>query len=733
MRASDFLDSFDWPAGTLNLSGSNLKELLVLIRITSFGRVVLVNALSFVIFGLCAASALAQTPQPTPAPGPPISPSQQDATRPPGTEQRQPIPEQARPTTADPTAPPGTQRPAPEAAPGTTVAPQTTIAPQTQTPATTDTIPATSDTLPTQTPTPALPTDLDSTDLTIGQDIREPVYPSTQPRPIPALPNLTRLGVTSDSTLALTLNDAIRRALENNNDIEVARNDVRFAETTLRALQGVYDPVFTFNPQINNLIQSQQSTLGGSNDSGTVTTTDITSNNSLNKFFSRGGGSYNFFFNNNRRTTNSRFNQLNPVYSASLGVTFTQPLLRDRSIDNNRRQIRIQRKRLEQSDADFRRRTIDVITQVQRAYWDLVFTLRDQQNQLANLNLTRENLRRVEAQIAAGAVAPLERAEVLAELSRRESDVLLTTQSISIAENNLKQLILRDPQAPEWAAQLTPTDQPTFDSTPVNLNDALAEARSNRPELRRLNLQRDINSIDLQYFKNQTRPRIDLEATLATTGLSGSPVGTVGEAPLISGPPEASTSGFLLDQINQLRALQGLPPATVPNITTDTGVPTNLVGGYGRTLRNLFGLDTRNIVVGVNIQLPLRNRTAEANLAGANIQRTQLEASTRLQEQIVEVEVRNAAQAVETARRRVITARTARENAELQLQGEQRLYQVGRSTTFLLFQRENALTNARNAELRAETDYNKALADLQRATSTTLRANNVIVETPTVP
>ncbi|HYO90582.1 MAG TPA: TolC family protein, partial [Pyrinomonadaceae bacterium] len=132
-------------------------------------------------------------------------------------------------------------------------------------------------------------------------------------------------------------------------------------------------------------------------------------------------------------------------------------------------------------------------------------------------------------------------------------------------------------------------------------------------------------------------------------------------------------------------------------------------------------------------QLPLRNRTAQANLAGANIQRTQLEASTRLQEQVVEVEVRNAAQAVETARRRVITARAARENAELQLQGEQRLYQVGRSTTFLLFQRENALTNARNAELRAETDYNKALADLQRATSTTLRANNVIVETPTVP
>ncbi len=81
----------------------------------------------------------------------------------------------------------------------------------------------------------------------------------------------------------------------------------------------------------------------------------------------------------------------------------------------------------------------------------------------------------------------------------------------------------------------------------------------------------------------------------------------------------------------------------------------------------------------------------------------------------------------------MLSAREARTNAELQLEGEQRLYQVGRSTTFLLFQRENALANARASELRAETDYNKALADLQRATSTTLRANNVVVDTPSGP
>jgi HAE1 family hydrophobic/amphiphilic exporter-1 len=158
-----------------------------------------------------------------------------------------------------------------------------------------------------------------------------------------------------------------------------------------------------------------------------------------------------------------------------------------------------------------------------------------------------------------------------------------------------------------------------------------------------------------------------------------------------------------------------------------------LVGGYGQTLRNLFSGDTRNITVGAAISFPWKNKTAEANLAGARIQREQLQASTRSQEQIIEVDVRNSAQAVESARQRVLSAREARTNAEMQLEGEQRLYQVGRSTTFLLFQRENALANARASELRAETDYNKALADLQRATSTTLRANNVVVDTPVRP
>jgi len=272
----------------------------------------------------------------------------------------------------------------------------------------------------------------------------------------------------------------------------------------------------------------------------------------------------------------------------------------------------------------------------------------------------------------------------------------------------------------------------------VNLDEALKAARDNRPELRRLRLQNDINDVDISFFKNQTKPQIDLVGTIALTGLAGNSLATVvppgTTAPLIVGDPLTDPSAFLLAEIQRTQRALGIDEAMPPLAVVQSNIVNpSLVGGYGQTLQNLFGGKTRNVTVGVAIQFPWKNKTAEANLAGARIQKEQLQASTRSQEQIIEVDVRNSAQAVESARQRVLSAREARINAEAQLEGEQRLYQVGRSTTFLLFQRENSLANARASELRSETDYNKALADLQRATSTTLRANNVTVETPVVP
>lgn len=538
-------------------------------------------------------------------------------------------------------------------------------------------------------------------------------------------PDLSRVGVQTGSSVPITLEDAIRRALQNNNLIELTRDDVRFQETQVRSLIGLYDPVFTFAP-----------TTTRNSTTGSVATQDLNVNSSLSQFLGS-GGSYTAFFNNAR--TENRFNQAqvsngsgaaiasSAVYSSNLGVRFTQPFFRNFRIDNTRRNIKIARKRLEQTDADFRRQAIDIISQVQRVYWDLVFAIRDQQNQVANLNLSRENLRRIEAQIAAGSAAPLARAEFETELANREGDVLLATQLVSTVENNLKQLLLRDAVSAEWSESWIPTDKPDFSAVPVALDNAIKDAMSNRPELQRLKFAQEINQVDIEYYKNQTKPQIDFVSTFSLNGLAQSGANDGLTTNLFTSTGDLA----LLNGLNQVRTLPiiGLPPVANPAIVIPPQ-PDYLFGGIGRSMSNMFRSDAPNYSVGVTISFPIRNRTAKANLAGAEIQQNQLETQTRSQEQTVIVEVRNAVQAVETTRQVVLTSRRARENAEIQLEGERKLYEVGRSTTFLLIERENALTRARNIEIRAETNYNKAVADLQRVTSTTLQAHNIVVASP---
>ena len=543
----------------------------------------------------------------------------------------------------------------------------------------------------TPTPTPA-PTVDPTAQPTPLDEPRQPTFPIVQQQALPPLPDLTRVGVISSNVLALSLNDAIRRALQNNNDIEVARDDVRVAEQRLRALYGFYDPVFSVTPTFDQRITPVTSIFAGGGTRGSVSNTTFTVSPALSKSFEKGGGNYQLQFNNSRTSTDATNSTLNPFYNSNLTLFYTQPLLRNRSIDANRRSIRVQKKVLSQTDSDFRARTIAIIAQAQAAYWNLVFALRNQQNQLDSLNLSRQNLRNIEAQISAGAKAPLDRAQVLTDIATREGALFQAVQSVSVAENTLKQIMLKDPTSGEWSAQLTPTDSPALDLSPVDLKSALDEAHKNRPELARLNFQKEINTIDLQYFRNQAKPQIDLTGALTTTGLAGT---------------QALCTG-----------------------TNCPIVPTNLIGGYGQDIANMFKFKTREINVGVSIQIPLRNRTAKANVAAAEIQKEQLEASYRSQDQAVEMDVRNAAQSVDTAQKRVVAARLARESAEQQLAGEQKLYDVGRSTTFLLLQRQTELTTARTNELQAETDYSKALADLQRATASTLRVNNVTVQSP---
>jgi outer membrane protein len=518
-----------------------------------------------------------------------------------------------------------------------------------------------------------------------------------------------RVGVNPSKRVTLTLKDAMSMALENNRDIEVERLNVQMNEFDLRAAQGFYDPnLATTLYYDRSLIPATSIFASGKSDSviGNATFTQRTPWQ---------GSSVTGVFSNNRSTTDNPFVALNPQYTTNLSFTFTQPIMRNRSIDSGRRQIRIAKKRLDISDSQFRQRAIEIIAQVQRAYWDLVFARRDQEIKHESVELAETQLEHNERLVDAGTLAKSDIISARVELERRKDEAEAAVESIQRAENALKALITQAGAGEFWQSELIPVEQPQIEmSASLPLEDALRLASQNRPEMEQYRLRGELNKIDSDYQRNQTKPQVDFFVTYGTVGLAGPLRAT-------ENPINASNE-ILYGRINQLSALAQLPPLPISNTGTTPGA---LIGGYGQSLANLFKNDFRSWRVGLTINLPLRNRTAEANFGRSLAEGKQIEAQRQKAEQLIEVEVRNALQAVETARKRVEAAKNSRDNAELQYQSEQRKFDAGQSTNFFVLDRQNALSSARGRELRALTDYTKAVAELQRALSTTLSSNNV--------
>jgi HAE1 family hydrophobic/amphiphilic exporter-1 len=521
-----------------------------------------------------------------------------------------------------------------------------------------------------------------------------------------------RVGVNPAKRVTLTLKDAMSMALENNRDIEVERLNVQMNEFDVRAAQGFYDPSLATTLYYDrNLIPATSIFASGKTD-GVIGNATFTQRTPWQ------GSSITGVFSNNRATTDNPFVTLNPQYTTNLNFTFTQPTLRNRSIDSGRRQIKIAKKRLDISDSQFRQRAIEIIAQVQRAYWDLVFARRDQEIKRESVELAETQLEHNERLVDAGTLAKSDIISARVELERRKDEAEAAVESIQRAENGLKALMAQSGDGEIWQSEIVPVEQPRIElSASLPLEDALRLATQNRPEMEQYRLRGELNKIDAEYQRNQTKPQVDFFVTYGTVGLAG-PLRATG------GNPINASNEILFGRINQLSALAGLP--ALPDANTGA-TPEYLIGGYGQSLSNLFKNDFRSWRVGLNINLPLRNRTAEANLGRSLAEGRQIDAQRQKSEQLIEVEVRNALQAVETARKRVDAAQNSRANAELQYQSEQRKFDAGQSTNFFVLDRQNALSSARGRELRALTDYTKAVAELQRALSTTLSSNNVQV------
>ena len=541
----------------------------------------------------------------------------------------------------------------------------------------------------------------------VAPDFRAPQKP---------LPELSRVGVDMNRQQPLSLREALSMALENNKDIEVARQNVRIAEFDLRGAQGAYDPRFTtsaFYERAENPIASFLS--GGQN--GSTIQSDYSATAHLEGQSPKLGGNYRLDFSSIRLTTNNQFTALSPQYPTALTFSYTQPLWRGLKIDNSRRQIEIARKNLSLTDAQFRQRAIDTITNVQRAYWDLVFALRSLQVQRDAMSVARTQLEHNKRLVTEGQLAPIDVVAAEAQISTYEQRVFSALEEVSRAENNLKNMIAQNQKAEIWSASIVPTDPVELTVPNVTLPDALKTAMENRPELQQSNVLQEINKIDQRYFKDQTKPAIDLVGAYGVTGLAGALSSNVVN-------PFTQTNLQQRQRIDELSALAGLDP--LPVIPPQQFSP-DLLGGYGQSLQNLLANRYGTARIGVQINLPLRNRTAEAQLGRSRVEGERLGTQREQLEQTIQVDVRNALQAVRSSEARLRAASATREANEQQFASEQRKLDAGQSTTFLVLERQTALTEARGLELKAQTDLNKAIADLQRATGNALNVNSIVV------
>ena len=522
------------------------------------------------------------------------------------------------------------------------------------------------------------PADLPSDPPPVAPDFKAPERP---------LPSAERVGVDQVNQLPLSLDDAIESALKNSNDINASRNDVKIAEFNLRGARGVYDPLLNSQSYYQSTSTPTASTIGGAVN-GQVTQKQLFGSAGVTGYSPYFGGSYDLSFTNSRTDTSNRNATLNPQFPSALTLTYTQPLFRNLRFDQNRHNIEIAKKNLSLSDAQFRQKAIDIIAQVEQAYWNLAFALRNLQVQIDAVKQARTQLESNQRQVDKGVLAPIDVVAATAQITTFEQNVYTAQEDVTKAENTLKTLILPDRKDPIWARAITPVSPVTLDPPQIGLEVALSEALKNRPEITQFETSAAINKIDERYYRDQTRPQIDLVGTYSAAGLAGTPN---------------------------------------PNSNGAATVPDFFKGGDLTSLGNLIRQDFPTYRFGVQISLPWGNHVARANLGrtlaeGAKIQNQRLQ-----QEQVIEADVRNSLQALRSAQSKLNAAAASRAASEQLFDSEQRQFRAGTTTLFLVLQRQTDLIAARGRELQAQTDLNRAISDFEHAMGTTLTANNVTV------
>ena len=460
--------------------------------------------------------------------------------------------------------------------------------------------------------------------------------------------------------MALSLREAIALSLQNNLDITVEGYNPRLRDQELINARAIFDPTAFLEgtrTESRNPAAASFITKPGANYSLWDWNAGIREQLPT-------GGSYELRLNNEAL----RSQALGNGYTSRLLLTLNQPLLRNFGLDANFTNIRIATNNRSISREQLRLRVSNVVTSVQNAYFDLVFTVENLAVQQRSLNLAQELLALNQARVRAGVAAPVEVTQAEAQRAAQVQNVILAEKAIQDAEDNLKVVMNLPGTGAAWAQAIRPTESPTFLAVQLNLEAAIQAALDNRNEYRSAKLDIDNRELQVRLARNQLLPDLSLQSIFSLAG----------------GQPAWS------------QAVSQLGTPTYPTYT-----------------------------VGLVLNVPIGNRAAQSNYIHAELFRDQGKASLRGLELTIVQQVREGVRRVEAFARRVDANRAARVLAEEQLRVEQRRLEAGVSTTFNVLSFQRDLTAAQANEIQAITDYNKALANLDSVQGTVLERNRI--------
>ena len=596
--------------------------------------------------------------------------------------------------------------------------------------------------------------------------------------PPPDFGNSTRIDQTMrDGKMYLSLSDAITLALENNLDLAIARYNLPISDTDiLRAkgggfLRGVntgvvsgtpgggvgtigagasgggaggttaaaggaatgtagivssvtgagpatpaFDPVITGSLSLNKATQPSSNVFSGAQPGEALLSGTGIWNFAYNQGFAT-GANLSVGYNNNRATTNSFFNSLSPQLNSNFNAQLTQPLLQGFGWGLNTRNIRIAKNNREITDVAFRQQVISTVVQIQNIYWDLVNAYETVKVNQESVALAEKTLSDNKKQVEIGTLAPI-------EVVRAESQEASSKQQLIVAQTNLQlqQLLMKNAISRNLvdptlvSAPVIPTD--TMLIPPVEpvvpIDDLINDALGHRPELAQSRIDLTNREITNKALKNGLLPAVNLYAYYGASAIGGAQNASA-TCPPNPTPEQASFC---------------TPPGTFA--TT----------GYGTVFSNMFNSSAPDKGIGINLQIPIRNRTAQADQIRGQLEYQQAEMRLQQQQNQIRIDVRNSQFTLQQDRAQVDAARSAVALARESLDAEQKKYALGASTNTLVLSAQRDLTQAESNLVAANAAYQKARVDLDRATGLTLThmgidiadaQNGVVNRAPMIP